>query len=162
MTDRDAAPGMIEAQMRAWGAELDRLRARAEKELAEARKEYYEHIGELRDDIAAQLKKWAKEIEALEPTAGARTALRDLRAKIEAELGRWEPEIEALRRSAGKAEAEARQLTDDLKAQRKAMTEKLSELKHASGAAWEDVRAGATRAWEELKPALQSAIAKFK
>jgi hypothetical protein len=42
------------------------------------------------------------------------------------------------------------------------MTEKLSELKHASGAAWEDVRAGATRAWEELKPALQSAIAKFK
>jgi|GEM_PF-751085 len=162
MTDRDAAPGVIEAQMRAWGAELDRLRARAEKELAEVRKEYYDHIGELRDDIAAQLKKWAKEIEALEPAAGARTALRDLRAKIEAELARWEPEIEALRRSAGRAEADARQLTDDLKAQRKAMTAKLSELRHASGAAWEDVRAGATRAWEELKPALQSAIAKFK
>ena len=162
MTDRDAAPGVIEAQMRAWGAELDRLRARAEKELAEVRKEYYDHIGELRDDIAAQLKKWAKEIEALEPAAGARTALRDLRAKIEAELARWEPEIEALRRSAGRAEAEARELTDELKAQRKAMTAKLSELRHASGAAWEDVRAGATRAWEELKPALQSAIAKFK
>ena len=39
------------------------------EEVAEAKNEYYEHIGEPRDDIAAQLKKWAQEIEALEPTA---------------------------------------------------------------------------------------------
>jgi len=45
---------------------------------------------------------------------------------------------------------------------RKLLKEKLSELKHASGGAWEDVRTGATRAWDELRPALQSAISKFK
>ncbi len=100
-------PGVIETQFRAWGAELDRLKAKVEKE-------YYEHIGEPRDDIATQLEKWAKEVEILEPTARARARLRDLRAKIEVRLEQWEPEIEALKSNAGK------------------------ELKHASGAAWED------------------------
>jgi hypothetical protein len=107
-------PGVIETQFRAWGAELDRLKAKVEKELAEAEKEYYEHVGEPRDDIATQLEKWAKEVEILEPTARARARLRDLRAKTEVQLEQWEPEIEALKSNAGK------------------------ELKHASGAAWED------------------------
>jgi Skp family chaperone for outer membrane proteins len=162
MEDQGTTPGVMETQLRAWGAELDRLKAKVEKDIAEARKEYYEHIEELRDDIAAQLKKWAREVETLEPTAGARTVLRELRGKIEAELARWEPEIEALRSKADRAEAEAKRLSDELKARRKAMKEKLSELRHASGAAWEDVKAGTTKAWEELKPALQSAISKFK
>lgn len=145
------SPGTIETQMRAWGAELDRLKARVERQIAEAKKDYYEHIEELRDDIEHQLKKWGKEAEAF-----------DLRGKIEAELGAWGPEIEALKGKAGKAEAEARRLIDELKARRKALKEKLSELKHASGGAWEDVRTGATKAWDELRPALQNAISKFK
>ncbi|HSL51949.1 MAG TPA: hypothetical protein VK878_23005 [Candidatus Deferrimicrobiaceae bacterium] len=162
MEEQGTTPGVMETQLRAWGAELDRLKAKVEKDLAEAKKEYYEHIADMRDDIAAQLKKWASEVETLEPTAGARTVLRDLRAKIETELTRWEPEIEALKSKADRAEAEAKKLSDELRARRKAMKEKLSELKHASGAAWEDVKAGTTKAWEELKPALQSAISKFK
>ena len=52
--------------------------------------------------------------------------------------------------------------TDELKARRRALKEKLSELRHASGGAWEDVKTGATKAWDELRPALQSAISKFK
>jgi Skp family chaperone for outer membrane proteins len=162
MTDQETTPGVMETQLRAWGAELDRLKAKAEKDLAEVKKEYYEHIEELRDDIATQLKKWAKEVESLEPTTGARAVLQDLRAKIEGELTRWEPEIEALKSKAGRAEVEARRLADELKARRKALTAKVSELKRASGAAWEDVKAGTGKAWEELRPALQSAISKFK
>ncbi|HSB41505.1 MAG TPA: hypothetical protein VLK28_06710 [Methylomirabilota bacterium] len=162
MAEHSTNPGVMETQLRAWGAELDRLKAKVEKDIAEARKDYYEHIEELRDDIAAQLKKWAREVEALDPSAGARTVLQDLRTKIEAELTRWEPEIETLKRKAGQAEAEARRLGDELKARRRVMKEKLAELKHASGAVWEDVKAGTSKAWEELRPALQSAISKFK
>jgi len=162
MADQETTPGVMETQLRAWGAELDRLKAKAEKDLAEVKKEYYEQIEELRDDIAAQLKKWAKEVESLEPTTGARAVLQDLRAKIEGELARWEPEIQALKSTAGRAEVEARRLADELKARRKVLKAKASELKRASGAAWEDVKAGTSRAWEELRPALQSAIAKFK
>lgn len=145
------SPGMIETQLRTFGAELDRLKAKVEKQIAEAKKGYYEHIEELRDDIEAQLKKWGQEVEAFE-----------LRGRIEAELGALRPEIEALKSKAGKAEAEARKLIEELKARRKALKEKLSELRHASGGAWEDVKTGATKAWDELRPALQNAISKFK
>src|SRR5262245_13511950 len=68
----------------------------------------------------------------------------------------------ALKTKAAKAEAEAKKLINELKARRKVLKEKLSELKHASGGAWEDVKTGATRAWDELRPALRSAISKFK
>ena len=162
MESKDAAPGVIETQLRAWGAELDRLKAKAEKRLAEARVEYYEHIEELRDDIEAQLKKWGKEIETSEPVSRAQEVVQELRHSIQAELAALEPEVEALKSTAGKAEAEARRLIHELKAHRKALTAKVSELKHASGGAWEDVKTGATKAWDELRPALRSAISKFK
>jgi len=39
---------MIEIQLlRAWTAELDHLKAKVEKQLAETKAEYYEHIEEL-------------------------------------------------------------------------------------------------------------------
>lgn len=148
MESKGTTPSMIEIQLRAWGAELERLKARADKGFAEAKKEYYEHIEELRDDIEAQLKKWRHEIESF-----------DLRGRIEADLKAWQPEIDVLR---GKAEAEAKKLIDEVKAHRKVQEEKLSKLKHATGSAWEDVKTGATKAWDELRPALQSAISKFK
>src|SRR5262249_54296961 len=84
------------------------------------------------------------------------------RGALQAELTALEPEIEALKTKAGKAEAEATKLINELKAHRKLLKEKLSELRHASGGAWEDVKTGATRAWDELRPALQSAISKFR
>jgi DNA repair exonuclease SbcCD ATPase subunit len=143
MDDKDT-PGMIETQLRAWGAELDRLKAKVERQMAESRKDYYEAIEELREDIEGTLKKWGKKAE-----------LTELRRTIETELAAWQPEIEALRGKAGRAEAEAKKLIDELKARRKA-------LKHASGGAWADVKTGASKAWDELRPALQSAISKFK
>src|SRR5262245_24162925 len=36
--------------LRAWAAELDRLKAKVEKQLAESKTEYYEHIEELSDE----------------------------------------------------------------------------------------------------------------
>jgi DNA repair exonuclease SbcCD ATPase subunit len=162
MEDKGASPGIIETQLRAWGAELDRLKAKVEKELAETKAEYYEHIEELRDDIEAQLKKWEKKIESFEPRPSAQEVVQELRRNIQAELTALEPEIEALKAKAGQAEADAKKLINELKTRRKVLKEKLSELKHASGGAWEDVKTGATRAWDELRPALQSAISKFK
>ena len=94
--------------------------------------------------------------------AEAQEVVQELRRNIQAELTALEPEIEALKTRAGKAEAEATKLINELKAHRKVLKEKLSELRHASGGAWEDVKTGATRAWDELRPALQSAISKFR
>ena len=162
MEDKGASPGIIETQLRAWGAELDRLKAKVEKQLAETKADYYEHIEELRDDIEAQLKKWETKIESFEPRPSAQEVVQELRRNIQAELTALEPEIEALKAKAGQAEADAKKLINELKARRKVLKEKLSELKHASGGAWEDVKTGATRAWDELRPALQSAISKFK
>ena len=102
MEDKGAPPGMIETQLRAWATELDRLKARVEKQLAESKAEYYEHIEELRDDIEAQLKKWGKEIEAFEPRPSAQEVVQELRRNIQAELTALEPEIEALKTKAGK------------------------------------------------------------
>jgi chromosome segregation ATPase len=162
MEDKGAPQGIIETQLRAWGAELDRLKAKVEKQLAETKAEYYEHIEELRDDIEAQLKKWGKEVESFEPRPSAQEVVQELRRNIQAELSALEPEIEALKTTAGKAEADAKKLISELKARRKVLKEKLSELKHASGGAWEDVKTGATRAWDEFRPALRNAISKFK
>ena len=162
MEDKEAPRGMIETQLRAWAAELDRLKAKVEKQLAETKSEYYEHIEELRDDIEAQLKKWGKEIESFEPRPIAQEVVQELRRTIHAELTALEPEIEALKTKAGNAQIEAKKLIDELKARRKVLKEKLSEFKHASGGAWEDVKTGAARAWDELRPALHSAISKFK
>ena len=150
MEKRDT-PGTIEKRLRTWGAELDRLKAKVERQIAESKKDYYEAIEELRDEIDDTLKKWGKEGQFTE-----------LRRTIEAELKAWEPEIEALKGKAGRAEADAKKLIDELKARRKALKDKLSELKDASGGAWEDVKSGALKAWDELRPALQSAISKFK
>ena len=162
MDMKSTAPGVIETQLRAWGAELDRLKAKAERQLAETRTEYYEHLEELRDDIEGQLRRWGKEIEGMEPRAEAQKVVQELRATIESQLRQWAPEIEALKSRAGTAEAEAKRLIDEIRTRRKALKERLSELKHATGGAWEDVKTGSAKAWEELKPALQSAISKFK
>ena len=133
MEIKDTAREKVEAQLSAWGAEIDKLRAKVDQEIAGAKKEYYEQIEKLRGEIEEQVKKWGPEI-----------TLQDLRARIEAELRAWAPEIETL------------------KTKRKELTARVQKLKHASGSAREDVKGGMGKAWEELKPALQSAIAKFK
>jgi DNA repair exonuclease SbcCD ATPase subunit len=154
METKGTTPGVIETQLSAWGAELERLKAKVERRIAEAKEEYYEHIEELRDDIETQLRKWGKEVDS--------DVIRELRSEIETELKALEPELEALKSRASRAEADAKRLIGEIKARRKALKEKMSELKQASGGAWEDVKTGATKAWNELRPALQNAIGKFK
>ncbi len=44
----------IEAQLREWTAELESLKAKADKAVAEARKGYYEHVDELREEITRE------------------------------------------------------------------------------------------------------------
>ena len=164
MDDKPTTPGMIETQLQAWGAELDRLRARVDRQIAEAKKDYYEHIEELREDMESALRKWGAELESVRDRAESESqkALGLLRSKIETELREWRPEIEGLMARASRAQSEADRLIADLKARHRALKARVGELRHASGGAWEDVKTGAVKAWEELKPALQNAIAKFK
>jgi SMC interacting uncharacterized protein involved in chromosome segregation len=142
----------IETQLHEWGGELQKLKAKVDKEIAEAKREYYEHLEELRDDIEAQVQKWGPESEGV----------KELRAKIEAELKTWGPQIHSLQVAANKAEAEAKRLIEELKAKRKALKARLGEVKQAGDSAWKDVKTGTGKAWEELRPAIQSAIARFK
>jgi chromosome segregation ATPase len=155
---------MIGTQLQAWGAELDRLKARVDGQIAEAKKEYYEHIEELREDMEAALRMWGAELEGARDRAETESqkALGQLRSKIESELGEWRPEIEGLMARASRAQSEAERLIADLKARHRALNARVGELRHASGGAWEEVKTGVGKASEELKPALQSAIAKFK
>jgi chromosome segregation ATPase len=148
----EAGRARIETQLHEWGVDLEKLKLKVDKEIAEAKKEYYEHLEELRDDIESHVQKWGPEGEGL----------KDLRAKIEAELKAWSPQIHSLQVSAEKAEAEAKRLIDDLKAKKRAVKARLGELKQAGDSAWADVKTGTGKAWEELRPAIQSAIARFK
>ncbi len=165
METREAIQGPIEAQLKAWGAELDKLKAKVDREVAEAKKEYYEHMEELRGDIENELLKWGYEMEELKAKAVAgdiRTAVSELRAKIKAELREWEPEIDILRTKAARAETEARKMIEEVRTRRKALKEELVELRGAGDAAWGDVKTGLGKAWDEFKTALHSASAKFK
>jgi len=85
MERKKAPSSMIETQLNAWAAQFDRLKAKAEKQLAEAKTQYYEHIEGLRDDIATQLKKWGKEVESFEPRR-AQEVVDELRRNIQAQL----------------------------------------------------------------------------
>ena len=164
MDDKQKAPGMIETQLQTWGAELDRLKVRVDRQIAEAKKDYYEHIEELREDMESTLRKWGAELDSVRDRAQSESqkALGQLRSKIEAEIEEWRPEIEGLMARASRAQSDADRLIDDLKARHRALKARLGELRHASEGAWGDVKTGVGKAWEELKPALQNAIAKFK
>ena len=165
METKEATEGTIEAQLKAWGAELDKLKAKADREVAEAKKEYYEHMEELHSDIEAELLKWGYKMEELKAKASeteVRKAVNELRAKIEAELKEWGPEIDILRTRAARAEAEAKKMLEELRARRRALKDEFVELRGAGEAAWGDVKTGIGKAWEELKTALHSASAKFK
>jgi chromosome segregation ATPase len=164
MMETEEKAGTFEAQLRAWGADLDKLKAKADKDVAEAKREYYEHVGKLRQEIEAQLLKWGYEVEELKSRAGPefRKTLQEFRAKIQEELKEWSPEIETMKARAAKAEAEAKKVWEDLKARQKALKEELDEFKGTSRAAWGDIKTGLGNAWDELKTALHRAGEKFK
>jgi hypothetical protein len=146
----------IEAQLREWAAELERLKATADKAAAETRKEYYERVDEIRKEIETTLRTWSRTVDASEARGegaepAARTLIERLHARIQAELRELRPLIEDLRGRAEQAEKEARRLAKEWRAKREPARAALGEL-----------RAGVEKAWGELKTALDSAITKFR
>lgn len=155
----------IEAHLRAWAVEIEQLKAKVDREVAEAKKGYYEQMDSLRREVEAQLLKWSYELKELKTQAGQTDvwqAVRDLRTKLDEELKTWGPQIDALKSTAAKAEAEAKRLLDGFLQKRDALKKDLEGLKGSSEAAWGDVRTGIGRAWDELKTSLKSASEKFK
>jgi hypothetical protein len=59
-------------------------------------------------------------------------------------------------------EGDAKRVIEGLKAKKKAGEARLGEAKQVVDKAREDVKTGTGKAWEELRPAIQSAIARFK
>jgi chromosome segregation ATPase len=146
----------IEAQLREWAAELESLKARADKSVAEARTDYYERVESLRDEIEAKLKAWSKAAESAQAKAegagpAARTLIERLHGRIQAELRELGPLIADLRGRAEQAEKETRRLAREWRAKREPARAALGEL-----------RAGAEKAWGDLKVAFDSAVAKFR
>jgi len=146
----------IEVQLREWAAELESLKAKADKAVAETRKEYYEHVDELRKEIEAKLKTWSKVLEASQAgddstEATAKPLAERLRDVIETQLRELRPHIDNLRGRAEQTAKEAKRLVREARAKREPARAALGELK-----------VGLEKAWGELKVALDSAITKFR
>ena len=144
----------IEARLRQWAAELESLKARADTTVAEARREYYERVDEIRREIEAQLRTWSQAGEGPESgkaEAGLKALIERLHARIRAELRDLTPLLQDLRARAGQAEQEARRLAGEWRAKRE-----------PARAAFGELRLGLEKAWVELKAALDSAVTKFR
>src|SRR5262245_14161698 len=156
MSKGEALEAKIEAQLREWAAELENLKAKTDKAVAEARRGYYERIDELREEIEAKLKAWSKTLEASQAKAEsaettARTLVERLHGTIQNQLRELRPVVGDLRNRAEQAEKEAKRLAKELRAKREPARAALGELK-----------TGAEKAWGELKTAFDSAITKFR
>jgi chromosome segregation ATPase len=156
MSKSEPLEAKIEAQLREWAAELESLKVRADKAVAEARRGYYEHIDELREEIEAKLKAWSKTLEISQAKAEsaettAKTLVERLHGAIQTQLQELRPLIGDLRDRAEQAEKEAKRLAKEWRAKREPARAALDELK-----------TGAEKAWGELKAALDSAITKFR
>jgi hypothetical protein len=146
----------IEAQLRAWAAELEALKARADRASADVRKDYYEQVDKLRQEIEAKLDAWRRSLESSPAPGGsadadARTLVERLQRRIQAELRDLQPLLGDLRSRAERAETEARRVVNEWRAKREPARQALGELK-----------VGVERAWGELKAALDGALAKFR
>jgi hypothetical protein len=146
----------IEAQLREWAAELESLKAKADKAAAEARKNYYEQVDELREEIDAKLRAWSRVLEGSQgKTESAEAATKNLverlHGAIQTQLRDLRPVIEDLRGRADQAEKEAKRLVKEWR-------DKREPAKAALG----DLKVGVEKAWGELRNALDSAITKFR
>src|SRR5215510_12250756 len=156
MGKKDRLEEKIEAQLREWAAELEGLKAKADKAVAEARKGYYEHLDEIREEIETKLKAWSKTLETSKVKAEsaettARTLVERLHGTIQTQLRELRPLIGDLRNRAEQAEKEAKRLAKEWRAKREPARAALGELK-----------TGAEKAWGELKAAFDSAMTKFR
>jgi hypothetical protein len=144
----------IEAQLRAWMAELERLKAKADQATVEARTAYYEQVDALRKEMEATLRTWSQAADSAKAEGGeaaAKTLLERLHARIQAELRELRPLLDDLRARAQQAEQETRRIAREVRAHREPARAALGEL-----------RVGAEKAWAELRAALDSAVTKFR
>ena len=144
----------IEARLREWAAELESLKATADTTVAEARKEYYERVDQIRREIEAELRMWGQAAPALESDktdGGLKSLIERLHGRVRAELRDLGPLLEDLRLRAGQAEQEARRVAREWGAKRE-----------PARAAFGELRAGVEKAWTDLKAGLDSAITKFR
>lgn len=167
MENEREAQSKIETQAVAWAAELGKLAAKADREVAKVKKEYYEEIERLRGKIEAKVRQWGPEIEGLKEKAGtmesdARRAIAELYGTMDAHLRALRPEIEAVVARADSAKAEARRMMEELRERRQAARAKAKQLTDAGDEAWGEIKVGVEKAWHELRVALESAVAKFK
>ena len=156
MSKGEPLEAKIEAQLREWAAELESLKAKADKAVAEAQKGYYEHVGELREEIEAKLRTWSKALETsrAKPESAetaAKTLVERLHGAIQTQLRELHPLIGDLRDRAEQAEKEAKRLAKEWRAKRE-----------PARAAFGELKTGAEKAWGELKAAFDSAITKFR
>jgi chromosome segregation ATPase len=156
MSKGEALEAKIEAQLREWAAELESLKAKADKAVADARRGYYEQIDELREEMEAKLKAWGKTLEASKAKAEsaettAKSLVERLHETIQTQLRELRPLIGDLRDRAEQAEKEAKRLANEWRAKREPARAALGELK-----------TGVEKAWGELKAALDGAVAKFR
>ena len=146
----------IEAQLREWAAELESLKAKADKAAAEVRKSYYEQVDELREEIDTKLRAWSKVLEGSQAKtedaeAAARNLVERLHDAVQTQLRDLRPLLQDLRGRADQAEKEAKRLVKEWR-------DKREPAKAALG----DLKVGVEKAWGELRNALDSAITKFR
>ena len=156
MGEGDRLEAKIEAQLREWAAELESLKAKADKTTAEARKEYYEHVDEFREEIEVKLRTWSRALEASQvkaegAEAATKTLVERLHGLIQTRLRELRPLIEDLRGRADQTQKDAKRLVKEWRAKREPTKAALGELK-----------VGVEKAWGELKTALDSAITRFR
>jgi predicted nucleic acid-binding Zn-ribbon protein len=146
----------IEAELREWVADLEGLKAKADKAVAETRQEYYEHVDDLRKEIERKLKTWSKVLDASQTKgasieASAKPLVERFRDVVQTQLRELRPHIDELRGRAEQTAKEAKRLVKEARAKREPARAALGELK-----------VGLEKAWGELKVALDSAISKFR
>ena len=155
MSKSEPLEAKIEAQLREWAAELESLKAKADKAVAEARRGYYEHVDELREEIEAKLKAWSKTLEASQAKAEgaettAETLVERLHDAIQAQLREPpSPHRGLAHRATGREGVQA-------------SGEERQAKREPARAALDELKTGAEKAWGELRSALDNAMTKFR
>lgn len=167
MATKEPQPEKIEAQIIKWSADLGKLTAKAEREVARTKERYYEQIEALRRDMERRLRKWETGVGRLGETAGtvpaeARRVIDDLRATMDSHLKTLGAEVDRLREAAAAKQTEAKRMIGDFRAKREAARERVRKLREAGDEAWGEIRTGLEKAWHDLRGALENAVGKFR
>jgi len=179
----------LEAQLRQWGVDLEKFKARADQAGAEARAEFDKQMAALRtrmDEAQKRLQevKKAGGSATEEMKKGVENAWAEMRKAfgsaaskwgkespltkevVEAKLKEWAFELGRLKVRAEQAGAEAKAEYDRqstaLRAKMEDLQRKMQTVAKSGSEASGEMGKGIENAWAELKKAFESATAKFK